>query len=129
MAFRYLGLIRDQWLTFAYIGGALLVAASRPNLAWLAPVARAGRMALTNYLLQIVTIDLLFSGYALGLPPVRPLVGFPIAVTCFAIELVISTLWLQRFVFGPAEWLWRSATYGRLQPLRRMPAPVTVAPA
>ena len=124
--FPYLGLLRDQWLTFTYIGAALLIAASRPNLAWLAPVARAGRMALTNYLLQIVTIDLLFSGYALGLPPLRPLVGFPIAVTCFAIELVISTLWLQRFVFGPAEWLWRSATYGRLQPLRRMPAPVTV---
>jgi uncharacterized protein len=31
-----------------------------------------------------------------------------------------SRVWLDHFRFGPAEWLWRSATYGRWQPLQRV---------
>ena len=39
------------------------------------------------------------------------------------LQLFVSPLWLRRFRFGPAEWLWRSLTYGRLQPmLRAVPA-------
>ena len=37
----------------------------------------------------------------------------------YAVQIVISRWWLARFRFGPAEWLWRSATYGRWQPLLR----------
>ena len=33
-------------------------------------------------------------------------------------ELIASPLWLQRFQFGPLEWLWRSLTYCRRQPFR-----------
>ena len=76
-------------------------------------------MALTNYLLQIATLDLLFSGYALGLGQIRPVTGFALALACFGAEVLISTQWLARFQFGPAEWLWRSMTYGRRAPLRR----------
>ena len=84
----------------------------------LRPVANAGRMALTNYLLQIAALDLLFSGYALGLGELRPLYVPAAAVACFAVEMVFSTIWLSSFRFGPAEWLWRSLTYGQVQPLR-----------
>jgi uncharacterized protein len=118
-----LGLVRDQWLTFTYVAGALLVLAHRPHLmSRLGPVASAGRMALTNYLVQIVSLDLLFSGYALGLERIRPVVGVAAALACFAAEAAVSVLWLRRFRFGPAEWLWRSLTYGRRQPMRR-PSP------
>ena len=85
----------------------------------LAPVANAGRMALTNYLLQIAALDLLFSGYAIGLGQIRPIAGFVLALACFGLEVVLSTVWLARFRFGPAEWLWRSLTYGLMPPLRR----------
>lgn len=34
-------------------------------------------------------------------------------------QLIVSPLWLARFRFGPLEWLWRSLTYGRRQPMRR----------
>jgi uncharacterized protein len=45
----------------------------------------------------------------------------------FATEAALSTLWLARYRFGPLEWLWRTLTYARLQPLRR--DPVGVPPA
>jgi uncharacterized protein len=112
-------LFRDQWLTFAYVAAALFLLASMPGLTGrLRFVGNAGRMALTNYLLQIAAIDLLFSGYALGLGQIRPVIGPAVALTCFAAEALFSTAWLARFRFGPAEWLWRSLTYGRMQPMR-----------
>jgi uncharacterized protein len=114
------GILRDQWLTFAYVGGALLLLSYWPSLVVsLRAVANAGRMALTNYVIQIAALDLLFSGYALGLGKVRPPVGFAAALACFGAEVAFSTVWLKHYRFGPAEWLWRSLTYGRMQPMRR----------
>ena len=113
------GIVRDQWLTLAYVAAAVLILARWPDLTTrLHVVANAGRMALTNYLLQIAALDLLFSGYAIGLGQIRPVVGLAAALACFAAEALLSTLWLARFRLGPAEWLWRSLTYGRRQPLR-----------
>ena len=110
----------DQWLAFTYVSVALFLLARWPSLIGrLAPVGNAGRMALTNYLLQIATLDLLFSGYAIGLGRIRPAAGFALALACFGIEVGLSTLWLARFQFGPAEWLWRALTYGHMPPLRR----------
>ncbi len=120
LGFPLFGLLRDQWLTFSYVAGALVLLAYAPGMVrHLHPVAAAGRMALTNYLMQIAALDLLFSGYALNLQQVRPVVGLAAAVTCFAAECAFSTVWLKHFQFGPAEWLWRSITYGRQQPMRR----------
>ena len=114
------GLLRDQWLTFTYVSVALMVLARVPQvLARTQPIAKAGRMALTNYLLQIALLDVVFSGYGLGVGRIRPLAGLTFAVLCFAAEAAASTWWLGRFRFGPAEWLWRSLTYGRPQPMRR----------
>ncbi len=124
LGFSLFGVLRDQWLMFAYVSGALLLLARWPGLVLrLRGVANAGRMALTNYLLQIAGLDLLFSGYGLGLGRVRPLVGLAAAFGCFAAEVLFSTIWLKYFRFGPAEWLWRSLTYGRLQPMRQPAIP------
>ena len=85
----------------------------------LAPV---GRMALTNYLLESVVSICLYNGWGLGLvgrlPPSR-CVALTLAV--FALQIPFSHWWLSRFAFGPAEWLWRSLTYGRVQPMRLAP--------
>lgn len=111
-------LLREQWLTFTYVAAALYALARWPGLVdRLRYVGNTGRMALTNYLLQIALLDLLFSGYAIGLGQIRPVWGLVAALICFGVEVLLSTLWLARFRFGPAEWLWRSLTYGRLQPL------------
>lgn len=113
-----LGLLRDQWLTFTYVSAALLLMASRPAIVpHLRFLANPGRMALTNYLIQIAAVDLLFSGYAVGLIRIRPLYGLGLALTLFSLQVAYSTYWLRRFRFGPAEWVWRSLTYGKRQPM------------
>jgi len=109
----FLGLIRGQWLTFTYVGAALLLLAWRP--VWqqrLSAVGQAGRMALTNYLAQIAVVDVLFSGYGVGLPPIHAGWGLVMAMTLFAGLAAFSVWWLRTFRYGPAEWLWRRLTYG-----------------
>ncbi len=111
--------------TALFASGALLLAlgllctvvlASR-SLCWLAPV---GRMALSNYLLQSLFWTTVFYGYGLGMWGEIPRAMQPICVAVFfALQVALSHWWLSRFRFGPAEWLWRSLTYLRVQPFRR----------
>jgi uncharacterized protein len=113
-------------LAFGYIAAVTLLlqqAAWRRRLAHFAPV---GRMALTNYLAQTVICLLLFYGYGAGLiGRVGATASLGIALLIFSMQLAWSPWWLARFHFGPAEWLWRSLTYGVLQPMRiRAAAPV-----
>jgi uncharacterized protein len=78
-----------------------------------------GRTALSNYLLQTLIGTTLFYGYGFGLfgrVNRFALLGMVLAV--WALQLWLSTLWLRHFRFGPAEWLWRSLTYKRRQPMR-----------
>lgn len=85
----------------------------------LAPLAPVGRMALSNYLFQSLVGALLFTGYGLGLyGRVGAALGVLLSLAIFAVQIPLSTWWLRRFRFGPAEWLLRSFTYARLQPLR-----------
>jgi uncharacterized protein len=78
-----------------------------------------GRLTLTAYLLQTLMFTTLFYGYGFGqvyrLGPVA-VTGW--AVAFFAAQLVAAQWWSRRFLLGPVEWLWRSATYLRWQPLR-----------
>jgi uncharacterized protein len=113
------GLLQDQWLCLTYIGAIVLLLAHRP--VWVARLSlfgEAGRMALTNYMLQAAVLDFLASGYGLALR-LRPLLYAPAAVLMFSAVAFASRAWLSRFRFGPLEWLWRSVTYARIQPLRR----------
>ncbi len=85
---------------------------------WIAKNLQAvGRMALTNYLSDTVICSILFSG-ALGLYGVIPRMGLlGIVLLIWSLHLVLSPIWLRYFGFGPMEWLWRSLTYWRLQPI------------
>ncbi|MBD0373106.1 MAG: DUF418 domain-containing protein [Pyrinomonadaceae bacterium] len=83
----------------------------------LAPLAAVGRMALTNYLLQavfIIPVCIVFNLF----DKVTPSLGLLLALPVWLIQLPASVWWLKRFRFGPAEWVWRSLTYGRPQPMR-----------
>ncbi len=109
-------------LAFAYGAGLLLCfsSAHAGQGRWLTRMfAAAGQMALSNYLAQSLIFSLLFYGFGGGLfgrlgSAVAALFGLAV----FGAQLVASEWWLARFRFGPAEWLWRSLTYRRWQPLR-----------
>ena len=83
-------------------------------------VAPAGRMALTNYLMQSLVCTFIFYGYGLGYFEQLPRVWqIPFVVAFFALQVLLSRWWLARFRYGPMEWLWRAATYLNWPPLRR----------
>jgi uncharacterized protein len=100
---------------------ALLVEASKGATGWLAQrVSAAGRAAFTNYLGTSVLMMVVFQGWGLGLfgDLNRPLLYLVVVLTC-ALMLAWSKPWLDRFRYGPLEWLWRCLTYRRVFPIRR----------
>lgn len=96
-------------------------------LLWLKPnwkqrllvFAPAGRMALTNYLMQTVIGIIIYYGVGFGLgAKFGPTIYYPIAIAVFCLQIPLSKLWLTYFRFGPLEWIWRMLTYGKVMPLR-----------
>ncbi|MET1162292.1 MAG: DUF418 domain-containing protein [Pseudoxanthomonas sp.] len=114
-----LGMLGSALLCLGYLGW-LVRGMQSPTwarkLAWLAP---AGRMALTNYLLQSLACTLVFYGYGLGYFEQLPRAWqIPFALALFCMQVLLSRWWLRRLRFGPVEWLWRSLVYLRPQPMR-----------
>lgn len=102
-----------------YLSGAALAWLRPGPRRWLSAVAPVGRMALTNYLVQSIICTTLFYGYGLGLQgKVGITGGVGLALGLYAGQVAFSRWWLARHRFGPAEWLWRTLTYGVRQPLR-----------
>lgn len=114
--------------------GSLLVAAGHValfalvvkagSLAWLTTrLASVGQMAFTNYIAHSVICALLFYGYGFGLWGEVSRVGlWGIVLLIWTAQLLWSPWWLARFRFGPLEWLWRTLTYWKIQPMRRDPS-------
>jgi uncharacterized protein len=107
-------------LMLGYVA-AICLLALRP--AWgrrLAVLAPVGQMALTNYLLESIVCTLIFYGYGLALfGRAGAAWGIVLTVVIYLLLIPFSHWWMKRFLYGPAEWLWRSMTYWRLQPIRR----------
>ena len=108
--------------------GLLMLIVRSGVLTWLTTrLAAVGRMALSNYLFDSIACTTLFYGYGFGLFGHINRTGLAAIVLAFwIIQLLVSPIWLKHFRYGPAEWLWRSLTYWRLQPMRQRPA-ATVA--
>ena len=110
-------------LALAY-AAALLLAWSRWQPTWMAAFAPAGRMALSNYLLQSGLFSLIFYGFGAGqFGRMGSAAGALLALLGYTAQLLASAAWLRRFRYGPLEWLWRSLTYGRMEPMNR-PSPL-----
>jgi uncharacterized protein len=93
---------------------------------FLAPLFRCleavGQMAFTNYIMQSVICTLFFFGYGLNYYAELEFyqIYFVVAAV-WVVQLIVSPLWLRFFRFGPLEWVWRSLTYRKVQPLLRRP--------
>ncbi len=81
------------------------------------PLAAVGRMALTAYLLQSLLTLIVFAGFGLY-GQLGPAEAMLVVIGVWVALLIICPLWLRWARFGPVEWLWRTLTYGRRQPLR-----------
>jgi uncharacterized protein len=110
-----MGILTAPALTAAYVA-ALLLVLQRPQGAsfgaWLAP---AGRMALTNYLMQSLVCAVLFTAWGWGLiGRLAPLTVSLIAVAIYLVQLGVSRWWMRSHVYGPVEWLLRAVTHWQL---------------
>jgi uncharacterized protein len=97
-------------------------------LRWItSPLGAVGQMALTNYIMHSVVSLILFTGmgFALFGQLARHQLYY-VVFSVWAFQLIASPIWLRHFHFGPLEWLWRSLTYRKRQPMRIRPV---VAPA
>jgi uncharacterized protein len=108
-------------MTLGHLGMIGLLCRARFFAAPARTLAAVGQMALTNYLAQSVICMLLFTGAGLALyGRLERHELYYVVVPIWIAQLIWSPLWLKQFLFGPAEWLWRSLTYWQLQPLRRV---------
>ena len=107
-------------LSMAYVAAFVLLFQTGVGARVLGLLAPAGRMALTNYLLQSLVCGLLFYGYGLGwYGQVDRWGQVQIALLIFVAQVALSPLWLRHFRYGPMEWLWRALTYGQRPAMRR----------
>ncbi len=87
---------------------------------WLMLFAAVGRMALTNYLFTGLVAAFISFSWGLGLyGKMSAWMGLLLVLIIFPIQVFGSRWWMRRYKFGPVEWLWRSFTYGKLQPIRQ----------
>jgi uncharacterized protein len=113
--FNYWGSI---FLAWAYISVIMLMYRLVQNSRLIKALAAVGRMALTNYLMQTLICTFIFYGHGLGLYGSVERTGQILLVLfIWILQLFVSPIWLNRFRFGPVEWLWRSLTYWKRQPM------------
>jgi uncharacterized protein len=124
-----------QWLFAIWLGAAtpvrplaivataaLIILLTRSGGPLIERIAAAGRAAFTNYLGTSILMTTLFYGYGIGLYGELSRIELWIPVVAmWAVMLLWSKPWLDRFTYGPLEWLWRSLARFRLQPMRKAP--------
>ena len=145
-----MGITTPEWLTpwrlpynigstalmLGYLSAVTLLFTYRARVRrLLMPLAAVGRMSLTNYVMQGVMFTALTGNGSL-FP--RGVIGSPLGegwrivliFVVFATQIVYSSWWFRHFQFGPIEWVWRSLTWFRWQPMRGAPSALpTPAPA
>jgi uncharacterized protein len=111
-------------VALGHIGVVMVVCKSGALAGLRARLAAVGRMALTNYLSHTLILTTVFYGYGLGwFGHVNRFAQMGFVLVVWIFQLWVSPLWLRHFRFGPAEWLWRTLTYWRLQPMRARTGP------
>lgn len=111
--FNYVGSLP---MVLGYVGLIMLLCSSSAQAflsKWIAPV---GRMAFTNYLMQSIIATTIFYGHGFGLfGTIGRAEHWLVIIPVWTAQIVISKWWLEKYKFGPAEWGWRTLTYGKAQ--------------
>jgi uncharacterized protein len=129
--FEYSYFVGAQWnywgsvvAAFGWIGLVLAVWKSGALRGAVARLACAGRMAFTCYIVETLICTTLFYGHGFGyFGSIGRLGQVAVTLAVWALLLLLAPWWLARFRFGPLEWVWRTLTYGRVEPLAREGGP------
>jgi uncharacterized protein len=113
-------MIGGPLLSMAYLSGISLIVESGRAEFLSRALANVGRLALTNYLMQSLIATTVFYFYGLALfGQLSRIERVGMVAGVYLVQVAFSALWLQFFAYGPMEWVWRSLTYLRVQPMRR----------
>jgi len=125
----------DEKRIFLCMGhiGLLMVLYKANIMRWLfSAMSRVGQMAFSNYLMQSIICGFIFYGYGLRwFNEFQRYQIYFVVAGVWVFQIIFSIIWLKYYRFGPFEWLWRSLTYWRRQPMVRAikELPVTTVPA
>lgn len=113
--------IASLCMPLAYIAGIALLVQNNVWTRVLGVLVPVGRAALSNYALQSLLPALVFGQFTPGISKIAlgGCMTIAVLVPLAGLQIAISRAWLQTHLFGPLEWLWRSLTYWKLQPMRR----------
>ena len=104
-------------LAMAYVGLLIICFQKLSAKKFMSVLAPVGKMAFSNYIAQSLVGNFVFLGAGLGyMGQIGPVYFTVFGIVIFIIQIIISTIWLRYFNYGPVEWIWRSATYKKWQP-------------
>jgi uncharacterized protein len=111
--------IRRFLQTMGYLSLFILLYKLAPLRALFHVLAPVGQMAFTNYLSQSIITSIFFYGFGwFGL--LQRYQIYEVVAAIWIFQIIFSTIWLKYYLFGPFEWVWRSLTYLKAQPLKRV---------
>lgn len=88
---------------------------------YLLPFTYVGRMSLSNYILQSIISFWLFYSVGFGLyGKVSPLGSAVLVLVIYCFQVLLSKWWMERYKYGPLEWVWRVLMYGKKFAIKRV---------
>jgi uncharacterized protein len=123
--------VQNTWFSFYDISrtfrtagffGFIMLLYKSGKFKWIFAFFRpVGQMAFTNYLMQSFLCGLFFYGIGFGMfGKLERHQLYYVVGSVWLLEIIWSHIWLRYFYFGPLEWVWRSLTYWKKQPLKKM---------
>jgi uncharacterized protein len=114
-----LGVSAERAQTAVYVAGICLLYTRPAGQRLFTPFSWLGRLGLTNYIGASFLVTTIYCGYGFGLyQRIGLTVALLLQLGLYIVQVGLSGLWLRYFQFGPIEWLWRSATWRKWQPMR-----------
>jgi len=105
-------------LALAYVGLLMLGFQTAIGHKLLLAISPVGKMAFSNYIMHSLIGNFVFLSIGLNFGgKVGPVYYTLFAIVVWILQIIGSTIWLKYFNFGPIEWVWRSLTYGKKQPM------------
>lgn len=107
-------------MALGYIGVIMLMTKASTRSFLAQKIAAVGRTALSTYLLQSIICGIIFYGHGLALfGDLDRSAQAVFVLGIWVFNIAFANIWLYFFRYGPFEWLWRSLTYGKIQPLSK----------